>query len=139
VPLKFKASLLFLALLPVPAQAVSAITGTTQIALGQQLAERGDWGAGIPACFNCHAPGGIGIQPNFPPITGQPAGYIEAQIKAWKNGTRQADPKNLANALMHNVALRMNDNQTKAVAAWLAAQPTAMPQTSPTATATTQP
>jgi len=129
----------FFSALPVPAQAAARLTDTTQSTLGQRLAERGDWNAGIPACFNCHAPGGIGIQPNFPPITGQPAGYIEAQIKAWKDGTRQADPQNLANALMHSVALRMNDNQSKAVAAWLAAQPSSASQTSPTATATTKP
>jgi len=129
----------FFSTLPIPTQAVTLLTNNAQTTLGQQLAERGDWDAGIPACFNCHAPGGIGIQPNFPPITGQPAGYIEAQIQAWKNGTRQAEPKNLANALMHSVALRMNDNQIKAVAAWLAAQPTSALNVSPTATATTKP
>ena len=95
----------------------------SQALAGQQLAERGDWNAGIPACFNCHAPGGIGIQPHFPPIVGQPAAYIEAQIKAWQNGTRRSDPQNLGNALMQAIATRMNDNQTQSVAAWLAAQP----------------
>ena len=129
----------FFSALPVPAQAAAALTDVSQVALGQQLAERGDWNAGTPACFNCHAPGGIGLPPDFPPIVGQPAAYIESQIQAWKNGTRQADPKNLANALMHSVALRMNDQQTKAVAAWLAAQPSTAPQTNPATTATTQP
>ena len=129
----------FFCALPVPAQAAAALTDTTQIALGQQLAERGEWSAGIPACFNCHAPGGVGLPPDFPPIVGQPATYIESQIQAWKNGTRQADPKNLANALMYNVAFRMSDTQTNAVAAWLAAQPNSASQTSPTATVKTKP
>ncbi len=115
----------FFSTLPMPTQAGTPLSDATQADRGQQLAERGDWSAGIPACFNCHAPGGIGIQPSFPPIIGQPAAYIEAQIRAWKSGTRQAEPQNLANALMYNVALRMNDNQIKSVAAWLAAQPTA--------------
>ncbi len=102
-----------------------------QSSLGRQLAERGDWDNGIPACFNCHASGGIGVQPAFPPIAGQPAAYIEAQIKAWKTGTRQGSPQNLANALMYSVAMRMDETQTKAVAAWLAAQPLPAPDTRP--------
>lgn len=99
------------------------VTDLAQAQLGQQLAMRGDWSAGIPACFNCHAADGSGIPPSFPPIVGQPAAYIEAQITAWKNGTRQAEPQNLANALMRSVAQRMSEPQTKAVAAWLAALP----------------
>lgn len=115
----------FFATLPTPTQTGTPLSDASQAARGQQLAEHGDWSAGIPACFNCHAPGGIGIQPGFPPIVGQPAAYIDAQIRAWKSGTRQAEPQNLANALMYNVALRMDDDQIKSVAAWLAAQPTA--------------
>ncbi len=129
----------FFSSLPAPAQPSTPLTDATQNALGQQLAEHGDWNAGIPACFNCHAPGGVGLPPAFPPIVGQPATYSESQIQAWKNGTRQGAPQNLANALMHSVALRMNDTQTKAVSAWLAAQPTSAPQTSPTAAAKTKP
>jgi len=129
----------FFSSLPVPVKPATSISDSTQNALGQQLAERGDWNAGIPACFNCHAPGGIGLPTAFPPIVGQPATYIESQIQAWKNGTRQGSPQNLANSLMHSVALRMSDSQTKAVSAWLAAQPTAASQTSPTTTAKTQP
>jgi cytochrome c553 len=129
----------FFSALPAPSNVAAALTDATQSALGQQLAERGEWSAGIPACFNCHAPGGVGLPPAFPPIVGQPAMYIESQIQAWKNGTRQGDPKNLANALMHNVAFRMSDTQTKAVAAWLAAQPIPTPNTSPSTTVKTNP
>lgn len=115
----------FFSTLPIPTQGGTLLSDKTQANQGQRLAERGDWSVGIPACFNCHAPGGVGIQPDFPPIIGQPAAYIEAQIRAWKSGTRQAEPQNLANALMYNVALRMSDDQIKSVAAWLAAQPSA--------------
>ncbi len=129
----------FFSSLPAPARPATSLTDAAQKALGQQLAERGDWNAGIPACFNCHAPGGAGLPPVFPPIVGQPAAYIESQIQAWKSGTRQGNPKNLANALMHSVALRMNDDQTKAVAAWLAAQPTLASNSGSTAAAKTKP
>lgn len=124
--------------LPAPTQPVTPLAATANAALGQQLAERGDWSTGIPACFNCHAPGGIGLQPYFPPIVGQPAAYIEAQINAWKDGSRQSEPQNLANNLMHAVALRMSTQQTQAVAAWLAAQNPTPPNVHPAAALTTK-
>lgn len=108
-----------------PVNPAPPITNLAQAELGQQLALRGDWNMGIPACFSCHAADGAGVSPAFPPLIGQPATYIEAQIKAWKDGTRQAEPQNLANALMHNVALRMSDAQSQAVAAWLSSLPAA--------------
>lgn len=97
-----------------PAQTVSA----DLLARGKQLATVGDWKAGIPACFRCHGPGGVGVPPSFPPLTGQSATYLGQQISAWKNGTRSGDPQ----GLMHSVAMRMTDADTKAVTAWLAAQ-----------------
>ncbi|OYV31167.1 MAG: cytochrome c4 [Thiomonas sp. 20-64-9] len=86
---------------------------------GERLALRGDWEKGIPACIRCHGPGAVGVGENFPALVGQSAAYIEAQIKAWKDGSRSGDPL----GLMHTVALRMTDAQTQAVAQWLAAQP----------------
>ena len=86
---------------------------------GERLALRGDWSKGIPACIRCHGPGAVGVGAAFPPLTGQSAAYIEAQIKAWKDGSRRGDPL----GLMHTVALRMSDAQTQDVAQWLAAQP----------------
>jgi cytochrome c553 len=86
---------------------------------GERLALRGDWDKGIPACYRCHGPGGVGVGENFPPLVGQSAAYIEVQIKAWKDGSRRGDPL----GLMHTVAQRMTDPQTQAVAQWLAAQP----------------
>ncbi|MEW5838716.1 MAG: c-type cytochrome [Pseudomonadota bacterium] len=100
-------------------------TDLAQAALGQQIAMHGDWAQGIPACFSCHAADGGGIPPEFPPIVGQPAAYIEAQLKAWQSGARQGRADDLANTLMQNVALRMSEAQIKAVAVWLAALPSA--------------
>lgn len=85
---------------------------------GNQLAMFGDWKAGIPACFRCHGPGGVGVAPSFPALTGQTAAYLAQQINDWKKGTRSGD----AQGLMHTIALRMSDADTKAVTAWLAAQ-----------------
>lgn len=100
-------------------------TGTAAAA-GERLALRGDWDKGIPACIRCHGPGAIGVGANFPPLVGQSAAYIEAQIKAWKEGSRRGDPL----GMMHTVALRMTDAQTQDVAQWLAAQPLVPTKTS---------
>ncbi|MBW4049741.1 MAG: c-type cytochrome [Proteobacteria bacterium] len=108
----------YYAKLPKPAQTYGPMPAAAQAALGERLAERGDWSSGIPSCFRCHGPGGIGVSADFPPIVGQPASYIESQIKAWKDGSRHNDPV----GLMHTVALRMSDAATQSVAAWLAAE-----------------
>ncbi|MBC7192009.1 c-type cytochrome [Marinobacter sp.] len=85
---------------------------------GKQIAERGDWSQYIVACRSCHGPGSRGAGEAFPGIAGQHAGYIEAQLKAWKEGTRNNDPQNL----MGSIAKRMGDEDIHAVAVWLANQ-----------------
>ena len=80
------------------------------LARGQQLAERGDWNAYIVSCQSCHGPGGTGVGSTFPGVASQHAGYISAQLRAWKN-------------LMGAIAKRMSDNDIQAVSAWYATQP----------------
>ena len=86
---------------------------------GEQLALRGDWERYIVACVSCHGPGNQGNGSAFPVLAGQHPAYIIQQIKAWQNGTRKNDPQNL----MATIAKRLDDNDTKAVAFWLAQQP----------------
>ena len=50
---------------------------------GAWLATRGRWSEGLPACAQCHGPGGSGVGTSFPPLAGQPASYIAEQLKAW--------------------------------------------------------
>ena len=91
------------------------------LARGQQLAERGDWNAYIVSCKSCHGPGGQGVGETFPGIAGQHAGYISAQLNAWKSDTRSNDPQNLMGA----IAKRMSEEDIQAVSAWYATQPAA--------------
>jgi cytochrome c553 len=86
---------------------------------GALLATRGRWSKQVPACEQCHGPGGVGVGTNFPPLAGQPAAYIEAQLKAWKAGTRRNDPLQL----MQHVSKSLDDADIAAVAAWFAARP----------------
>lgn len=85
---------------------------------GQALAKRGRWAQQVPACEQCHGPGGIGVGANFPPLVGQPAAYLETQLRAWKAATRHNDPLQL----MQGISRALDDNDIHAVAAWFAAQ-----------------
>jgi cytochrome c553 len=103
--------------LPLPAH--FAAPATTPDASGERLATRGDWSRDLPACVQCHAPGGVGVGANFPPLAGQPAAYIESQLRAWQQGTRHNDPL----GLMQHVAKQLTPQEIQAVAGWFAAQP----------------
>lgn len=94
----------------------SAPVDAGMVARGEKLAINGAWDRGIPACFKCHAPGGTGVAPSFPPITGQHAGYTVSQLQAWKAGTRTNDPLQL----MKTVAEKLSEDEMRAVAAYLA-------------------
>ena len=86
---------------------------------GALLATRGRWSQQVPACEQCHGPGGVGVGAAFPPLAGQSAAYITAQLKAWQQGSRHNDPL----ALMQHISKALDDEDIKAVAAWFAAQP----------------
>lgn len=86
---------------------------------GALLASRGRWQQQVPACEQCHGPAGVGVGSNFPPLAGQPAAYIEAQLKAWQAGTRHNDPLEL----MRHLSQSLSDKDIQDVAAWFAAQP----------------
>lgn len=42
-------------------------------------------------CAECHGARGEGIGPANPPLAGQPAPYIVAQLMAWRSGKRRGD------------------------------------------------
>lgn len=105
------------AALPVPA-ATPAGGDAALLKNGKAIANRGDWGHDIPACFQCHGPDGKGVGTVFPPIAGQSALYISNQIAAWKAGSRSNDPV----GLMRAVADKLTAEQVEAVSAYLANQ-----------------
>jgi cytochrome c553 len=87
--------------------------------VGAVLATRGRWDSNVPACVQCHGPNGVGVGAHFPPLAGQPAVYIVAQLKAWQQGTRHNDPLQL----MQHLSAALSDQDIHAVADWFAAQP----------------
>lgn len=90
---------------------------------GAWLATRGRWADGLPACAQCHGPGGSGVGANFPPLAGQPAGYIGQQLKAWQDGSRPAGPL----GLMQAVARKLKDADVQAVSDYYAGLGNAAP------------
>lgn len=105
--------------LPIPALATPTTPMPARDSVGALLATRGRWSQQVPACDQCHAPGGVGVGANFPPLAGQSATYIENQLKAWKQGSRHNDPLEL----MQHVSKALSDADITAVATWYAAQP----------------
>ncbi|MEE7505815.1 c-type cytochrome [Methylobacterium mesophilicum] len=105
-----------------PASKVAAETSipdTTVMARGKALAETGAWSKGLPACAQCHGPGGQGVGPAFPALAGQPAAYLRSQLSAWKAGTRHNDPL----GLMKGIAAKLGEDDGAAAAAYYAALP----------------
>jgi cytochrome c553 len=85
-------------------------------ALGETLALDGRDAGRLPACVSCHGPQGMGVGDTFPPLAGQPAGYIEAQLHAWQDGKRPPGPL----GLMPAIAKRLSDGEITAVAEYFA-------------------
>jgi cytochrome c553 len=91
--------------------AVAADAGPTT----QQAAEK----LASTTCAACHGPGGRSTLSPFPKLAAQPAPYLEAQLKAFRDQKR-ADPD--AQAYMWGVASQLSDTMISALATYYAAQ-----------------
>lgn len=87
------------------------------VGTAQKLALQGAWERQIPACVSCHGPAGAGVGDAFPPLAGQPAAYLAAQLMAWQNGSRHNDP----NDLMGHIAKSLTAEEVQGVAEYFAA------------------
>jgi len=85
-------------------------------ALGQKIYRGGNAVSGVAACAGCHGPSGAGMPAQYPRIAGQFPEYVEAQLKAFRAGTRANDP----NGMMRAVVGRMSDREIQAVAEYVA-------------------
>jgi cytochrome c553 len=99
---------------PLPPPAIP-IVSKDLLTLGQSLVTKGDPGRGIPACAGCHNPLFTGMEPAIPGLLGLQAGYISAQLGAWRYGTRTAAVPDC----MQVVAGHLTETDVTAVAAWL--------------------
>jgi cytochrome c553 len=86
---------------------------------GRLLALHGEHARQLPACVACHGPTLTGVQPAIPGLLGLPRDYVNAQLGAWRNGSRKAHGPDC----MATIASRMTVEDINAVSSWLAAQP----------------
>lgn len=84
------------------------------VALGEKIYRGGITERSVPACSGCHSPTGAGIPSQYPRVAGQHADYTEAQLVAFRAGTRKNS------AQMSGVAAKMNDREIKAVSDYIA-------------------
>jgi cytochrome c553 len=66
------------------------------------------------ACVVCHGAAGISTQPNAPHLAGQPAIYLEEQLKSYRSGERRHEQ-------MTVVAKPLSDAEIANLAAWFSA------------------
>ncbi len=84
------------------------------VLLGEKIYRGGIAAKQVPACAGCHSPTGAGIPAQYPRLGGQHADYAEAQLTAFRAGTRANS------AQMTSIAARMSDKEIKAVADYVA-------------------
>jgi cytochrome c553 len=78
-------------------------------------ADAGPWPRSQETCFLCHGPSGQSRNRDYPALAGQPAAYLEAQLRAFASGLRPS-------ATMGPLARHLDDGQIQAMAAYYARQ-----------------
>lgn len=73
------------------------------------LYHAGDASRGLQACADCHGPAGGGIGAGNPPLAGQSAAYVEAQLRAWRSGERYGDPQ----GAMASISRRLRESELR--------------------------
>lgn len=93
---------------------VHAVEDTELVQVGAYIYKHGNRYSGVAACASCHGPNGHGTT-LLPRLAGQHAQYTEKQIREFNSRARTND-----NMVMHAVASKLTELETKAVAAYLA-------------------
>lgn len=92
----------------------------TTLLMAAPLADAADLEAGkakvATVCAACHGATGVSVSDTIPNLAAQRAAYLEAQLKALKEGTRK-------NPIMNAIAAQLNAEDIANVAAFFAAQP----------------
>ena len=85
---------------------------------GEKLYREGDASRGIPACMACHGPDGAG-NPGWrvPNIGGQHADYLQAQLKAWHDGTTWGSDTHAK--IMPSIAQHLTEQDISAVSSYI--------------------
>lgn len=95
--------------------------GSPRVALaGKVIYQEGRIEDGIPPCIACHGLHGAGypdvVEGGYPAIGAQPLGYIEEQLRLFRAGKREADPK----GVMQHAARGLTDEDITGLATYVA-------------------
>lgn len=85
------------------------------VKVGQEIYRGGIMAKSVAACAACHSPNGAGVPAQFPRLAGQHAGYVDAQLRAFRSGDRANDP----NRMMRAIAAKLSDREIRAVAEYI--------------------
>ena len=97
------------------AQTLKSAGGETS-EVGKALYFGGDAERGITACIACHGADGKGMsQAGFPALAGQHAMYLKSQLENFRSGARHND----RNAMMRNVAVKLEDSDIDALVQYM--------------------
>ncbi|HEX5489086.1 MAG TPA: c-type cytochrome [Rhodanobacteraceae bacterium] len=85
---------------------------------GEKLYREGDASRDVPACMACHGPDGAG-NPGWrvPNVAGQHADYVQAQLKAWHDGTSWGSDAHAE--IMPTIAQRLTEHDISAVSSYV--------------------
>jgi len=94
--------------------------GMSVVLLLAPMAQGADIEAGkakvATVCAACHGPNGVSVSDSIPNLAAQRVGYLEAQLKALKDGTRK-------NPIMNAIAAQLTADEIANVAAYFSTQP----------------
>ncbi len=87
--------------------------------VGERLYRAGHAKTDVPACMACHGPAGEGNPlAVYPALAGQHAVYLEKMLKGFRSGTLWGEGDE-SSKIMVDVALRLTDDQIKAVSDYI--------------------
>lgn len=95
----------------------AAPSGAAAIAQGREVAVAGVPGQEVPPCAGCHGAGSGPVNPLYPDLAGQHAGYIVGQLRLWQRGARGSTPYA---EIMAAAARGLDEAQMRAVAGYYA-------------------
>ncbi|MGC1821650.1 MAG: c-type cytochrome, partial [Pseudolabrys sp.] len=84
------------------------VIGLSVVLVIVQVAHAADIEAGkemaATVCAACHGANGVSVSDNIPNLAAQRTGYLEAQLKAFKDGTRKQPGATSPTAIMSAIA-----------------------------------
>ena len=103
------------------------VLGLSVILVVAPFAQAADIEAGkakaATVCAACHGANGVSVNDAIPNLAAQRSGYLETQLKWFKDGTRKAAGSTSPTAIMNAIAAQLSAADIANVAAYFASQP----------------